>query len=534
MRGTAPQKGRMSTETFSCAQVSEYNFRSPFKSQRKGHMLIAAIAKLVLPSTIVEKVEKTLSKWDPDFPGTGNMENGAIWLDHIQCREESSYCEGFRYLDNVQIFRTWHYTTRVLNPQNIELKDIYKHYPLPKTGAEWALETVYRSLLEDCPYSLSPSSCATSASSSEPACRKGSPFSLNLHLRLLLHIFGDLHQPLHAVTLFARDFPDGDDGGNAIIVSHEEHPTTLHQLWDAGGGVFKKHFAEIDWSTIKEAALDIIAEYPKSVLMDRITGVLDGTNFAAIAEESARLAQNVAYQEFDWATFSAASLPYVPSDRYMKAVKEEARKQIAVGGYRLAHVITRIAADLPTEEAEQPEEDKQHQVEKNDQQKEKQQQQTDREASAEILHPPPAGSSHWLLNRWLQAHWTPSHSSLSSPPLGKMSAHDDADASAAHAEHARSLDTDLTGPSPSDSPSFLSALKRAFQSVGGSPKMLSSRSSASPSGGSFELRDVLSMDHEQKQENSPAQDPLRAADKKDDAAEKGEQNKGPSGTATDL
>ncbi|EZG51803.1 S1/P1 nuclease [Gregarina niphandrodes] len=44
-------------------------------------------------------------------------------------------------------------------------------------------------------------------------------FSINLLLRLFLHIFGDIHQPLHSMTYIAPDcFPNTDRGGNLIQV----------------------------------------------------------------------------------------------------------------------------------------------------------------------------------------------------------------------------------------------------------------------------------------------------------------------------
>lgn len=33
-------------------------------------------------------------------------------------------------------------------------------------------------------------------------------------LRFLIHMVGDIHQPLHAATLYSNEFPRGDLGGN--------------------------------------------------------------------------------------------------------------------------------------------------------------------------------------------------------------------------------------------------------------------------------------------------------------------------------
>lgn len=39
-----------------------------------------------------------------------------------------------------------------------------------------------------------------------------------LYARYLLHLAGDIHQPLHSVALFNRSFPAGDIGGNRLKV----------------------------------------------------------------------------------------------------------------------------------------------------------------------------------------------------------------------------------------------------------------------------------------------------------------------------
>src|SRR4051812_10291331 len=46
----------------------------------------------------------------------------------------------------------------------------------------------------------------------------------------LLHLVGDIHQPLHSTALFSVDhFPKGDKGGNEILITKGKN---LHSLWD--------------------------------------------------------------------------------------------------------------------------------------------------------------------------------------------------------------------------------------------------------------------------------------------------------------
>lgn len=59
--------------------------------------------------------------------------------------------------------------------------------------------------------------------------------SRSFSLRYLIHIIGDIHQPLHGTTYFSNQFPDGDRGGNSWKVTYPANPdiTNLHALWDA-------------------------------------------------------------------------------------------------------------------------------------------------------------------------------------------------------------------------------------------------------------------------------------------------------------
>ncbi len=49
----------------------------------------------------------------------------------------------------------------------------------------------------------------------------------------ILHLTGDLHQPLHTVALFSSAyFPRGDRGGNEIPVAWDARTRNLHSVWD--------------------------------------------------------------------------------------------------------------------------------------------------------------------------------------------------------------------------------------------------------------------------------------------------------------
>ena len=50
----------------------------------------------------------------------------------------------------------------------------------------------------------------------------------------ILHLVGDLHEPLHNVALFSSAyFPEGDRGGNLIRIRQAKDISNLHAVWDS-------------------------------------------------------------------------------------------------------------------------------------------------------------------------------------------------------------------------------------------------------------------------------------------------------------
>ena len=59
----------------------------------------------------------------------------------------------------------------------------------------------------------------------------------SIDLRFLMHIVGDIHQPLHSVAQYSNAYPNGDLGGNLVNIEYESKGIgkiwNLHALWDA-------------------------------------------------------------------------------------------------------------------------------------------------------------------------------------------------------------------------------------------------------------------------------------------------------------
>ena len=85
-------------------------------------------------------------------------------------------------------------------------------------------------------------------------------------LRFLIHLVGDIHQPLHNCSLVNKEFPKGDKGGNDFkIVTQWKTINNMHFYWDALLKQIKEVRAPLDATTygyLKEIGDSIIKDFP--------------------------------------------------------------------------------------------------------------------------------------------------------------------------------------------------------------------------------------------------------------------------------
>ena len=158
------------------------------------------------------------------------------------------------------------------------------------------------------------------------------------------HVVGDIHQPLHAASLFSPSFPEGDQGGNAEeVLSEPPYPNSrekLHLYWDKLPGEFKSLLMD-------GFVADGVRGDPK-FSRGELKPLLEVTDFMAWAKESNQLAAKYAYDDghIDFvpskrASRSESSVPGL-SDEYAIHAEHLAMHQVAVGGYRLADLLNSI------------------------------------------------------------------------------------------------------------------------------------------------------------------------------------------------
>jgi hypothetical protein len=146
---------------------------------KTGHRVVAAIADTQLSGLARAHVEEILG------PGE-SLDEAATWPDEMRAAPSAFW---------QKTATPWHYVT--LNGI------IYDHAP-PEGDALQALEH-FREVLQDPNASLS---------------------DKQLALRFVVHIVGDLHQPMHTGKCCDR-------GGNEVKVTFFGKPTNLHAVWDS-------------------------------------------------------------------------------------------------------------------------------------------------------------------------------------------------------------------------------------------------------------------------------------------------------------
>ena len=164
------------------------------------------------------------------------------------------------------------------------------------------------------------------------------------NMRLLIHYVGDMHQPLHTVSRFTKDFPHGDMGGNLFMLEEKEGVNELHALWDSTIYEYDQDLQqplnETAWNTLGEISQKLRTEHKVDFFDD-----LDAPE-SEWASEGYKLAINTVYDSIEQNT--------LPSDEYVERAQKAVHIQLAKGGYRLANLLIDIfnkkSEDVPISE----------------------------------------------------------------------------------------------------------------------------------------------------------------------------------------
>ena len=247
----------------------------------KGHDVVAAIAE----QHLTRKAKKEISK----LLDGKSIVYYSSWMDNIQ---NSPYWE-----NGYDKTKTWHYA-------NVDKGHTYETMEKNKDGdVVNGLEMLTKEMKEN--YAQLTDSMKVD------------------YLKMIIHMVGDLHCPMHAGRL-------SDRGGNNTKVKWFGQPTNLHSVWDSRMIDSARKWNYTEWVD----QLDIHnRKYRKSITAgdyeDWFTTTV--TNAAKIYDYVEAISENLPEEE----------LPNL-SYQFVYDFSPMLEEQLLLGGYRLAHVLNTI------------------------------------------------------------------------------------------------------------------------------------------------------------------------------------------------
>jgi hypothetical protein len=140
----------------------------------------------------------------------------------------------------------------------------------------------------------------------------------------LIHLTGDVHQPLHCTSRFTKQLPHGDQGGNLVFVTPGRN---LHSFWDGLAG------ADTSEEFVNRFATGATAELVRA----------KGPNPRLSRDPKRWIDEAFALAQHDVYTFGPASgsreNPITLPENYEAEARQIARVQLAKSGFRLAAVL---------------------------------------------------------------------------------------------------------------------------------------------------------------------------------------------------
>jgi len=154
----------------------------------------------------------------------------------------------------------------------------------------------------------------------------------------VMHLAGDVHQPLHTAQLFSSAYPIGDRAGSLqfVIDPVSGQPETLHWFWDDS-----VHRAG-DVASVVARAAEIERRLPRSGFAS-LSYQATAVDYLAWADESRAIASTLAYRSGPVGGMSAdQARPLDPT--YVAEVAMTAEGRVAMAGYRLADLLRQAFA----------------------------------------------------------------------------------------------------------------------------------------------------------------------------------------------
>ncbi|MDO1449516.1 S1/P1 nuclease [Rhodocytophaga aerolata] len=149
----------------------------------------------------------------------------------------------------------------------------------------------------------------------------------------VMHLIGDVHQPLHTATYITDLYPQGDKGGNLVKIKVEENAKTinLHALWDGlilGSG---------NYQDILNTAIELRHRITRNTLVE-----LKEKDFSQWAKASYELAKTKAYLNGALIGSTDDNNGALLPKGYTTSAKAVGEKQVVLSAYRLFELLIHV------------------------------------------------------------------------------------------------------------------------------------------------------------------------------------------------
>ncbi len=282
-----------------------------------GHMIVTAIAYDQLTPAEREKFDAILrghakyATWKKTYPTAGLP---GLTLEKFVAMLASLYPDEIRNHDNPETFPEWHYIDYPLRAPDFPLQ------PAPMPG-------------DDVLTGISKSAKAVKNLAKVFDARTRAKM-----LSFLLHLVGDVHQPMHCETLFDEKFPEpeGDRGGNnAWVKPPGGSAIKLHAFWDQLFGSSGQLFHPVPITMVLAAqhrAAELASKFPRAELPE----LTKHTSPLGWSHESRALAISDGWRRHSIACgLTEGTAAELPAD-YEEKAHAIAERQVALAGHRLA------------------------------------------------------------------------------------------------------------------------------------------------------------------------------------------------------
>ena len=158
----------------------------------------------------------------------------------------------------------------------------------------------------------------------------------SIALAWILHLGGDIHQPLHTSARVTETEPKGDQGGNLFLLSPKDAKgddrLNLHWFWDSiVGRNIPRFYDACDSEYLPPVAQQMMKKYPAAKMQSR----LKLGKFDEWQQEGFQIASTKFYPQ-------SLKVGVAPSEEYKKMAFEIAEEQLALAGYRMGAMLNQI------------------------------------------------------------------------------------------------------------------------------------------------------------------------------------------------